>query len=369
MKLAGLIIWCFLFPLFAHAQKVFSVSIDGTINPASASYIKRGITKAEQANAACLIIYLNTPGGLLKSTRVIVTDILESTVPVVVFVYPSGAHAGSAGVFITMASHIAVMAPTTNIGAAHPVAQGGVMDSTMNEKATNDAIAFIKTIALKRHRNVAWAEQAVRRSASITSDEAVSDSVVDMIAINTKHLLQKINGREVEMPSGRIVLNTANAREEALPMSFAEKFLNIISDPNFAYILMMMDFTDCFSSYIIPALFSWCGWCYCIGAGFLCASYASRKLCGAGTHCFGIILLILEIKIISHGLLTIGGVLSLLLGSLMLMKETRLSFIRDFPWTGIYCGGTKCFIFHFHHRCRDPCTKSKTGNRNGRIYW
>ena len=135
----------------------------------------------------------------------IVADILESRVPVVVYVYPGGAHAGSAGVFITMASHIAAMAPATNIGAAHPVAQGAVMDSTMNEKATNDAVAFIRSIAFKRNRNVNWAEQAVRRSAAITSDEAVSDSVVDMIAINTKHLLQKINGRVVELPSGRII--------------------------------------------------------------------------------------------------------------------------------------------------------------------
>jgi len=132
MKPAILIIWIFLFPLFIHAQKVISISVDGTINPASASYITRGIKKAEQSNATCLIIYLNTPGGLMKSTRVIVADILESRVPVVVYVYPGGAQAGSAGVFITMASHIAVMAPATNIGAAHPVAQGGEMDSTMS---------------------------------------------------------------------------------------------------------------------------------------------------------------------------------------------------------------------------------------------
>ena len=334
MKPAILIIWIFLFPLFIHAQKVISISVDGTINPASASYITRGIKKAEQSNATCLIIYLNTPGGLMKSTRVIVADILESRVPVVVYVYPGGAQAGSAGVFITMASHIAVMAPATNIGAAHPVAQGGEMDSTMNEKITNDAVALIRAIAKKRNRNVDWAELAVRRSASITADDALRDSVIDLIAINPKILIQKINGKEVELSSGPIILNTENANEEKLPMSFVEKLLNIISDPNFAYILMMLGFYGLlFELYNPGAIFPGIVGVIALVLGLYALHTLPVNYAGLALILFGIILLILEIKIISHGLLTIGGVLSLLLGSLMLVKEDP-----TFPVFGISLG-------------------------------
>jgi len=157
-------LFLFLFPLVTDAQTVISMKIDGSINPASADFIHDGIQKANREKAECIIIHLNTPGGLLKSTRGIVSDILESPVPVVVYVSPGGAQAGSAGVFITLAAHIAAMAPGTNIGAAHPVTLQNQMDSTMNEKVTNDAAAFIRSIAEKRHHNIEWAENAVRKS-------------------------------------------------------------------------------------------------------------------------------------------------------------------------------------------------------------
>ena len=160
-------------PLLVSAQTVVSIKIDGTINPVVAEYIHQGIEKAAAENAACLLIHLNTPGGLLKSTRNIVGDILESQVPVVVYVSPAGAHAGSAGVFITLAADLAAMAPGTNIGAAHPVTMQGGTDSIMNSKSTNDAAAFIRTIAEYRKRNLLWAEDAVRQSVAITSSEAL----------------------------------------------------------------------------------------------------------------------------------------------------------------------------------------------------
>src|SRR6185503_1170539 len=166
-----ILLYCFfifLLPPVADAQTVITMKIDGTINPASADFIHSGIKKAIKEKAECIIIHLNTPGGLVKSTRVIVSDILESPVPVVVYVSPGGAHAGSAGVFITLAAHIAAMAPGTNIGAAHPVASQGEMDTIMSAKATNDAMAFIRSIATKRGRNVAWAAQAVSNSVSLT---------------------------------------------------------------------------------------------------------------------------------------------------------------------------------------------------------
>src|SRR6187401_865025 len=185
----------FLLPASLVAQKIISIKIDGTINPVSADFIHDAIEKATNEKAECLIIHLNTPGGLLKSTRVIVSDILESPVPVIVYVSPGGAHAGSAGVFITMAAHIAAMAPGTNIGAAHPVALQGQQDTVMNEKMTNDAAAFIRSIAEKRKRSAQWAEQAVRKSISITEKEALEKNVIDLIATNTPELLNLIDGK------------------------------------------------------------------------------------------------------------------------------------------------------------------------------
>ncbi|MBP7731831.1 MAG: ATP-dependent Clp protease proteolytic subunit [Bacteroidales bacterium] len=177
-------------------KKVITISVDGSINPSSAEYINSGIKQAKQENAECLIIKLNTPGGLLKSTRVIVADLLDSEIPVIVFVYPSGAQAASAGVFITLAAHIAAMAPGTNIGAAHPVDLQGEQDSVMNEKATNDAAAFIRSISEKRKRNVQWAEDAVRKSISITENEALKENVIDVIAASIPDLLKKSMGKK-----------------------------------------------------------------------------------------------------------------------------------------------------------------------------
>ena len=186
------------------------MKIDGSINPVTASFIHDAIEKAKNEKAVCLLIHLNTPGGLLKSTRVIVSDMLDSPVPVVVYVSPAGAHAGSAGVFITLAANIAAMTPGTNIGAAHPVALQAAMDSTMNEKATNDAAAFIRAIAQKRNRNLQWAENAVRRSYSYSEKEALEDSVIDLIANNELDLLNKIDGKQIELGSEKVTLRTKN---------------------------------------------------------------------------------------------------------------------------------------------------------------
>src|SRR5687768_3432724 len=229
-----------LIPLLSLGQRVVSIHIEGTINPASAAFIHRSIEKAGDQNAECLIIHLNTPGGLLKSTRVIVSEILKSPVPVIVYVSPGGAHAGSAGVFITLAAHIAAMAPGTNIGAAHPVSMQGQMDTTMSEKTTNDAAAFIRSIAGKRNRNLQWAENAVRKSFSYSETEALEDSVIDYIAKNEEELLGMINGKEIELISGTKTLHTKAAKVEKYEMSVWDKILNIITDPNIAYILLLL---------------------------------------------------------------------------------------------------------------------------------
>ena len=320
-----LLLYClflFLFPLVTDAQTVISIKIDGTINPASADFIHNVIEKATREKAECIIIHLNTPGGLLKSTRVIVSDILESPVPIVVYVSPGGAHAGSAGVFITLAAHIAAMAPGTNIGAAHPVTMQNQMDSTMNEKVTNDAAAFIRTIAEKRHHNIEWAENAVRKSFSYSETEALEDSAIDLIAKDETELLAKINGKEVELATGTKALHTIPAVVKEVKMSAWEKMLDIISDPNIAYILFLLGLYGLiFELYnpgaILPGI---------VGViALILALYSMHTLpinyAGLALIIFAVILFLLEIKIASHGLLAIGGIISLLLGSMMLIRS------------------------------------------------
>ena len=306
------------------------MKIDGSINPASADFIHNGIEKATREKAECIIIHLNTPGGLLKSTRGIVSDILESPVPVIVYVSPSGAQAGSAGVFITLAAHIAAMAPGTNIGAAHPVTLQNQMDSTMNEKVTNDAAAFIRSIAEKRHHNIEWAENAVRKSFAYSETEALEDSAIDIIAKNETDLLAQIDGKLVELSSGSKTLHTAAATVKEHKMSIWEKILNIISDPNIAYILFLLGMYGLmFELYnpgsILPGI---------VGViAMILALYSMHTLpinyAGLALIVFAVILFLLEIKIASHGLLAIGGVISLLLGSMMLIKsDSSLEMVK-----------------------------------------
>jgi membrane-bound serine protease (ClpP class) len=260
---------------------------------------------------------------------VIVSDILQSPVPVVVYVSPGGAHAGSAGVFITMAAHVAAMAPSTNIGAAHPVSQGNT-DSIMGGKATNDAAAFIRAIAQKRQRNLEWAEEAVRNSVSITETEAVQKKVVDLVATNEKELLELIDGRTVDVNNMQAILKTANAPVESMEMNFAERILDAISDPNIAYILLMLGFYGfLFELYspgaVVPGVIG--------GICLILAFYAMHTLplnyAGLALIIFAIILFVLEIKVTSYGVLGIGGTVALVLGSLMLIRtESALEALR-----------------------------------------
>lgn len=318
------------------------MQIDGSINPASASFIKKGMDKAAKEHAECLLVHLNTPGGLLKSTRVIVSDMLQSPVPVVVYVSPGGAHAGSAGVFITMAAHVAAMAPSTNIGAAHPVSSGGSMDSVMSGKATNDAVAFIRAIAEKRQRNLNWAEEAVRNSVSITETDAVRLKVVDLIAANERELLAKINGRAVEVSGGSKILQTTHATVERMEKGFAEKLLDLISDPNIAYILMMLGFYGLlFELYSPGAIFPGVIGGICLILAFYAMHTLPLNYAGLALIVFAIILFLLEINITSYGILGIGGTVALFLGSLMLIRPDsisgmmRISFRVILPVTAI----------------------------------
>ena len=313
----------FLLTMLVAGQAVVSIKIEGVINPVTADFIHQAIENAHSKKASCLLIHLNTPGGLLQSTREIVTELLESRVPIIVYVSPEGAHAGSAGVFITLAAHIAAMAEATNIGAAHPVTLQGAMDSVMSEKVTNDAAAFIRSIAVKRSRNLEWAEDAVRKSISITASEAILKHVVDLIAFSDKDLLNQVDGKQVKLNSGIVTLHTKNAVIETFEMSPLDKLFNIISDPNIAYLMMMLGFFGILFELfnpgaILPGI---------VGViSLVMAFYAMRTLpinyAGLALIIFGVLLLLLEIKIVSHGMLAIGGIISLLLGSMMLIKAS-----------------------------------------------
>jgi membrane-bound serine protease (ClpP class) len=248
-------------------------------------------------------------------------------------VAPSGSQAASAGVFITIAGHIAAMAPGTNIGAAHPVTLEGTQDSIMMEKATNDAAAFIRTISEKRNRNIKWSEDAVRRSLSITENEALKLHVIDLIAIDVKDLLEKIDGKEIETSSGKVILQTKNVAIIELSMTFSQMLLNILSDPNLVYILFMLGIYGLFFELYNPgAIFPGVIGGICI----ILALYSMHTLpinyAGLAFIVFAVILFILEIKIVSHGILSVGGVISLIFGSIMLIDVDSFGQVFRISW-------------------------------------
>jgi len=317
-------------------KEVAVITVNGAINPVSAEYIGKSIQKAQKDKAEALVIELDTPGGLDTSMRNAVKDIVASEIPVIVFVAPSGARAASAGVFITMAAHIAAMAPGTNIGAAHPVSMGEKMDKTMAEKATNDAAAYIHSLAERRGRNATWAEDAVRKSISATETEALKAHVIDLVTRNIHSLLTDIDGRKVQTVLGEKVLQTNNAvviREE---MSLRLKILNLISDPNVAYILMLLGFYGLFFELTSPgAVFPGVIGGICLILAFYAFQTLPVNYAGVLLVILAIILFILDVKIASHGVLTIGGVIAMLIGSLMLFESPgpfmRLSLFLVLP--------------------------------------
>ena len=306
-------------------EPVYTIEVDGIINPATAKFIIDSIDEATQQGAQCLIIQLDTPGGLMESMRIIVKKELASTIPIIVYVAPSGARAASAGVFVTMAANIAVMAPGTHIGAAHPVTLGGgegKESKTMTDKIVNDTVAFIKNIAKTRGKNVDWGEKAVVKSVSITDEEALKLNVIDLIAPDIPTLLAKIDGKVVKFDGVTRTLHTKGVQPKPIKMSWREKLLDVISNPQIAYYLLMLGGMGIFFELstpgaILPGV---------VGGIFLIlAFYALQVLpvnyAGLALILFAIILFIAEIKVVSHGLLAVGGIISLFLGSLMLFRS------------------------------------------------
>jgi membrane-bound serine protease (ClpP class) len=319
----------------AYAGEIVLASYEGVINPVAAEYLQDALAFAHSSGAQALIFKLDTPGGLDTSMRLMIKDMTASPVPVIVFVAPSGGRAASAGVFITMAAHVAAMAPGTNIGAAHPVAMGGgEMDNTMREKVENDAAAYIKSIAEQHGRNISWAEDAVRKSISATEQEALKLKIVDMVAENIPALLKQLNGRKISLPSGSLTLSTEAATLHEFPMGTRLELLKTLSDPNIAYLLMSIGTIGIMAELyspgaILPGI---------IGAiSLILAFYSLQSLpvnyAGALLVILGVVFLLLEISVTSYGLLALGGLAAMTLGGLLLIKsdapfmQVSLSFL------------------------------------------
>lgn len=305
------------------------LTISDAITPVTARIIVQAIEKSSSDSSQALVIELDTPGGLDESMRQIVREILNSKVPVIVYVAPSGARAGSAGVFITIAAHIAAMAPGTNIGAAHPVGLGGQIDSTMLKKVENDAAAYIRSLAKKRGRNEEWAEDAVRKSVSIPEFEALSKNVIDLVARDIRELLDQVDGRKVMLAEGEEkTLATKGALVKKIEISWRYRILEVITNPNVAYILYTLGMLGLFFELSNPgAIFPGVIGGICIILAFFAFQSLPINYAGVLLMALALILFLLEIKVPSHGALTIGGVISLLLGSLLLI-ESPIPYMR-----------------------------------------
>jgi membrane-bound serine protease (ClpP class) len=315
-----LFIFCFSGNTFATANEVYIIKVSGSINPAVADFLEKGIHKASADGVSCIIIEIDTPGGLAESMRKIVMAIFASKVPVISYVAPSGARAASAGVMITIAADIAAMAPGTNIGAAHPVGAGGRdIGGKMAEKVTNDMVAEAKSIAKKRKRNVEWAEKAVRESVSVAETEALKANVIDIVATDMDDLIRQINGRKIE---NKGVLKLDHPKKTVIEESLRIKVLKTISDPNIAYILMMIGLVGLYFELshpgaVLPGVVG--------GISIILAFFAFQTIpvnyAGFLLIMLAIVFFILEMKIASYGLLSVAGITSLLLGSLMLFED------------------------------------------------
>jgi len=317
--------------ILLFSATVYLGHFNGIVGPVSSRYLVNLIERASRENVEALVITIDTPGGFDQAMRDIVKAELNSKVPIVVYVYPDGARDASAGVFITLAAHIAAMCPGTNIGTAHPVAVspgGEKVDETMKEKMENDAAAYLKAIAKKRGRNVKWAEDAVRKSVSITADEALRLGVIDLIAEDVEELLNKIDGWEVDIDGEKKILKTKDADMVEIPMTFREIFLSRLANPNIAYILLIIGFYGLIFEIthpgaIVPGA---------IGALSLILAFFSFQTlpinyAGLALIILGIVMFILEALTPTYGPLTIGGIVSMFMGSMMLIN-TDVSFLK-----------------------------------------
>jgi len=368
MRLTGLLVACWLvaFTIAASAETVCVSTVDGAIGPATASYISRSVDEAKSKDAQCLIIELNTPGGLLDSTRVIVQKLLGSPIPVVVYVAPSGGSAASAGSFITLAASVAAMAPATTIGAAHPVTLSGIPgggqvqpDQTMTQKLENFAVSYIEAIASRRSRNVEWAKSAVRESASITSEKALQLKVIEIIAPNLKDLLRQLDGRIVD---GRR-LETASAKIVEIKMSLVERLFQMFWRPETMFILMLIAIVGLIGEVTTPgAILPGVAGTIALVLALYMAAILPVNVAGLLLIGLAVVLFVIDLFAPTHGVLTGGGIIAFLVGSLMLFDQRdplfRLSLWYIIPSAVLITG---FFVFVVGKGVRSQLVPAKTG--------
>jgi membrane-bound serine protease (ClpP class) len=317
--------------IFGQAGKPAPVSVltvKGVINPVSAEYLIDGITEAHNGGYQAVIIELDTPGGLDDSMRDIIKSMINTKIPVIVYVHPSGARAASAGAFITIASDIAVMTPGTNIGAASPVSLGEQMDETMKAKVSNDAAAYITGLADNNGRNAEIARRMVTEAISIPAEEALSDDIIDFMAKDRDELITQLDGKTFATRKGNFTFHLKGADIVENPMGFRFEFLYILSNPNIAYILMMLGIMGLYFELsnpgaILPGVIGG----ICLVLAFYSFSTLPVNYAGVLLILFAVLLFILEIKAPTHGFLAIGGVIALFFGSILLF-DTKIEFLR-----------------------------------------
>jgi membrane-bound serine protease (ClpP class) len=366
---AGLALFLGLALAVAAAADVYEIRVDAAISPPIAQFIGDSVKKASDGRADALLVLLDTPGGLDTAMRAIVKAVMDSSVPVVVYVYPSGARAASAGTIILIAAHVAAMAPGTNVGAAHPVSLGSEkMDKEQMSKAVQDAEAYARSLAAKRGRNVEWAARAVRESVSITATEALSQHVIDVVAPNVDDLLSRIDGKTVEVKDKRLVLSTKGAKVVELEMPLKYRLLSFLADPNIAYFLMMIGFYGIPSRIyspgtIFPGVIG--------GISLILAFYAFQTIpinyAGLALIVLGIIFFVLELKITSYGLLSLAAIVSIVMGSIMLVDFPGSWF--SISWISIAGAAVVSVIFFLgvlSYAIKAQLSKVKTG-REGLI--
>jgi len=310
----------------AGYSRIYLVKLRGSINPGAAEFLKRALKEADRGQAACLVIELDTPGGLVATLRDMVQEVMASTIPTVVYVTPSGAQAASAGAILTIAAHVAAMAPGTNIGAAHPVnlGSGGEKDKTMKQKAENDLAAMARSVATERGRNAEWAEKAVRESVSASAREALELKVIDILAKDLSDLLQQLDGITVNLPDGPVKLVVKVPQIIEIKESLREKILRTIADPNIAYILMMIGMTGLYFEFAHPGtIFPGTIGTICLLLGLFALQALPVSTAGLLLLLLAVILFVMELIITSHGILGAAGLLALLLGSIMLFDSSK----------------------------------------------
>jgi membrane-bound serine protease (ClpP class) len=340
-------LWCV--PVTIGADTVINVhQVEGVINPVVVEYMTDSIRRAEEAKDVAVIFQLDTPGGLVDSTREIVKALLNANVPTVVYVAPSGARAASAGTFITMAGHIAAMAPGTNIGAAHPVSgEGKDIEGDMRQKAENDLAAFARSIAEKRRRNAEWAEKAVRESVAVTEVEAREQRVIDVIAEDIPDLVKQLDGRQVTLVQGTVTLHTAGATVRVQQMTWRQRLLAALSHPQIALMLLSLGSIGLLVELYNPGLI----FPGVVGAlALLLAFYSLQTLpinyTGLLLIGLGMVMFILEIKVTSFGMLILGGIVAMSLGALMLIDSPE-EYLRIPLSTIVLVVGTTAGLFLF----------------------